>query len=305
MALITPTKVPHANFSLYYAGTRTKYAEEALTKFGYCRLMSYVNERTHIQKHCQAGRKVFVDSGAFSATTRGIKINVDEYIDWLNQWSANMEKFCCWDSIGLNENEYEECAKKTWENYLYMYERVNEPHKLVYVYHYGEPIGYLHKALEFGCKLVALGGIAKRPRQERTEFFESVKDEFKKYPDVHVHAFGMTDAELLKKYTFIHGADSTSWLWPAKFSETEHKCKSKVYWSDKNPEKPNHVNNVTDETYFNVEDEIAEYGFKMEDLYGAEDGIKNRDMWQIMYWNEKFIPVRGGYFTDSEGNIIE
>ena len=117
MALITPTKIPHANFKLYYAGTRTKYAEDLLTEYGYHRLMSYVNEKGAIQKHCKAGRKVFVDSGAFSAMTRGIQINVDDYIDWLNQYSANMEKFCCFDHIGLSEDEYEQCAKDTWENY--------------------------------------------------------------------------------------------------------------------------------------------------------------------------------------------
>ena len=305
MALITPTKIPHANFKLYYAGTRTKYAEDLLTEYGYHRLMSYVNEKGAIQKHCKAGRKVFVDSGAFSAMTRGIQINVDDYIDWLNQYSANMEKFCCFDHIGLSEDEYEQCAKDTWENYLYMYERLNEPHKLVYVYHYGEPIEYLHRALEFGCKYVALGGVAKRKRAERTEFFESLKNEFDEHPDVDVHAFGMTDVDLLTKYTYIHGADSTSWLWPCKFSETQHDCMSKAYWSDKNPDKPYHLNNLTDEKYFELEDEIAEYGFKIEDMYGDGDAVKNRDAWQILYWGNKFVPVRGGYFTDIEGNIIE
>ena len=293
MALITPTKIPHANFKLYYAGTRTKYAEDLLTEYGYHRLMSYVNEKGAIQKHCKAGRKVFVDSGAFSAMTRGIQINVDDYIDWLNQYSANMEKFCCFDHIGLSEDEYEQCAKDTWENYLYMYERLNEPHKLVYVYHYGEPIEYLHRALEFGCKYVALGGVAKRKRAERTEFFASLKNEFDEHPDVDVHAFGMTDVDLLTKYTFIHGADSTSWLWPCKFSETQHDCMSKAYWSDKNPDKPYHLNNLTDEKYFELEDEIAEYGFKIEDMYGDGDAVKNRDAWQILYWQNKFVPVRG------------
>ena len=186
-----------------------------------------------------------------------------------------------------------------------MYERLNAPHKLVYVYHYGEPIEYLHRALEFGCKYVALGGVAKRKRAERTEFFESLKNEFDEHPDVDVHAFGMTDVDLLTKYTYIHGADSTSWLWPCKFSETQHDCMSKAYWSDKTPEKPHHLNNLTDEKYFQLEDEIAEYGFKIEDMYGDGDAVKNRDAWQILYWGNKFVPVRGGYYTDIEGNIIE
>ena len=305
MTLVTPTRIPQAKFKLYYAGTRTKYAEDLLTEYGYCRLMSYVNEKGAIQRHCKAGRPVFVDSGAFSAMTRGIEISVDDYIAWLNEYSENMEKFCCWDTIPVGDMDPVETAKATWENYLYMYERVNEPHKLVYCFHYGEPVEYLHKALEFGCKYVALGGVAKRKKAERQKFFESLKDEFNEYPDVDVHAFGMTDVNLLTEYTFIHGADSTSWLWSCKFSETQHNCMSKAYWSDKNPEKPHHLNNLTDEKYFALEDEIAQYGFTVEDMYGEGDAVKNRDAWQIIFWESKFVPVRGGHYIDHEGNIVE
>ena len=304
MALITPKYIPHANFNYYYAGTRTKYAEDALTEYGYCRLMSYVNEKGAIQRHCKAGRPVFVDSGAFSAMTRGIEINVDDYIKWLNEYSANMEKFCCFDRIGITEDEFEDCAKATWENYLYMYDKLKEPHKLVYCFHFGEPIEYLHKALEFGCKHIALGGVAKRKRGERKMFFESLKDEFSEHPDVSVHAFGVSDITLLKEYQYITGADSTSWLFPSKWSETQHTCKSKVYWSDKNPEKPHHINNLSDEDYFKIEDEIMEYGFTIEDMYGEGEPVKNRDMWQLLWWQQKFIAVRGGVIVDQEGNVV-
>ena len=37
MALISPTKIAHANFKYYYAGTRTKYAEDFLTEKNFCR----------------------------------------------------------------------------------------------------------------------------------------------------------------------------------------------------------------------------------------------------------------------------
>lgn len=304
MALITPKYIPYANFNYYYAGTRTKYAEDALTEYGYCRLMSYVNEKGAIQRHCKAGRPVFVDSGAFSAMTRGIEINVDDYIEWLNEYSANMEKFCCFDRIGITEDEFEDCAKATWENYLYMHDKLKEPHKLVYCFHFGEPIEYLHKALEFGCKHIALGGVAKRKRGERKIFFESLKDEFSEHPDVSVHAFGVSDITLLKEYQYITGADSTSWLFPSKWSETQHTCKSKVYWSDKNPEKPHHINNLSDEDYFKVEDEIMQYGFTIEDMYGEGEPVKNRDMWQLLWWQQKFIAVRGGVIVDQEGNVV-
>lgn len=303
--LVQPKKIPRANFDLYYAGTRTKYVEEFLTDNNFCRLLSYVNERSMIERHLKEGRPIFVDSGAFSAMTRGIEINVDDYIDWINKFSENMVQFCCWDTIPIDDMDPKETAKATWENYLYMYDKVNDKEKLVYCFHFGEPIEYLHKALEFGCTRIALGGVAKRKKAERIEFFELLKDEFHNYPNVLVHAFGMTDVDLLAEYDFIHSGDSTSWLWPAKFSECQFKCKTKVYFSDKNPEKPHHINNLTDDDYFAVEDEIAEYGFTVADFYGDGDPIKNRDVWQVMYWQQRFFEVAGGQLVDNKSRYLD
>ena len=300
MNLVKPVKIPRANFNLYYAGARTHYAEDFITEQNYCRLLSYVNERRMIEKHCTNGRPVFVDSGAFSAATRGLQINVDEYIEWLNTWHTNMTQYCCWDTIPVGDIDPKDSAEKTWNNYLYMHQRLVDSEKLVYCYHYGEPIEYLHKALEFGCTRIALGGIAKRKRSERIEFFESVKNEFDQYPDVLVHAFGMTDFELLKTYTFIHSADSTSWLWPMKFSELELKSVRKVYMSPRNLEKPHHVNNLTDEQYFAMEDELREFGFEVADMYGEGDAVKNRDVWQIIYHQERAFRVAGGTYEENK-----
>lgn len=299
MTLVNPTKIPHSNFNLYYAGTRTNYAEDFITDNGYCRLLSYVNERRLIEKHCEKGRPVFVDSGAFSAATRGIKINVDDYIEWLNKWHENMVQYCCWDVIPVGDIDPVDAAQQTWDNYLYMYERLVDKEKLVYCYHYGEPVEYLHQALEFGCTRIALGGMAKRKKAERKEFLQSIQHEFKDHPNVRVHAFGMTDVDLLKQFRFIHSADSTSWLWPAKFSEIQAKSISKVYFSFKN-EKTNRIDKISDEKYYALEDELAEYGFKVEDMVGEGDPIKNRDVWQIMFWQERFFTVAGGTYKQNK-----
>lgn len=295
-----PNKVPYANFKLYYAAIRTKYVEEYMTECGYYRLLSYVNERTEIERHCRNGRPLFVDSGAFSAATRGVQISIEEYIDWLNKWSKPMEKFCCWDKIPVGDINPKDSAKETWENYLYMYDRVNEPEKLVYVYHNGEPIEYLEKAIEFGCKHIALGGIAKATTQVRRDFFESVKDILNEHSEIDVHAFGMTEIGLLKEYTFINSGDSTTWLWPLKFSEAQFDSIPKVYFDDTNPTKKHHINNITDEQYFAVEDELRDFGFEVEDLYGKGDGNRNREVYQVLYWQKKFFKVNGGTYKYTE-----
>ena len=301
-----PTKTPYANFKLYYAAIRTRYVEDYMAECNYYRLLSYVNERSEIEKQCKNGRqRLFVDSGAFSAATRGIQISVDDYIDWLNKWSTGMEKFCSWDVIPVGDINPKDSAKQSWENYLYMYERVNEPEKLVYVYHNGEPIEYLHKAIEFGCKKIALGGIAKATTPVRKAFFESVKETLEAHPEIDVHAFGMTSIDLLKEYTFINSGDSTTWLWALKFSEAQFDTIPKVYFSDVNTTKKNHVNNITDEQFFGIEDELREFGYEVEDLYGNGDGNRNREVWQVLYWQQKFFAVNGGYYIDENGDVVE
>ena len=302
-----PTKTPYANFKLYYAAIRTRYVEDYMAECNYYRLLSYVNERSEIEKQCKNGRqRLFVDSGAFSAATRGIQISVDDYIDWLNKWSTGMEKFCSWDVIPVGDINPKDSAKQSWENYLYMYERVNEPEKLVYVYHNGEPIEYLESAIEFGCKKIALGGIAKASTPVRRAFFESVKETLEAHPEIDVHAFGMTSIDLLKEYTFINSGDSTTWLWALKFSEAQFDTVPKVYFSDANTTKKNHVNNITDEQFFGIEDELREFGFEVEDLYGNGDGNRNREVYQVVYWQKKFFAVNGGYYIDNEtGDVIE
>ena len=93
--------------------------------------------------------------------------------------------------------------------------------------------------------------------------------------------------------------DSTAWLWPGKFSEIQAKSISKVYFSFKN-EKTNRIDKISDEKYYALEDELAEYGFEVEDMVGEGDSIKNRDVWQIMFWQERFFTVAGGTYKQNK-----
>ena len=68
-------------------------------------------------------------------------------------------------SQGLSAKDFEESARKTWENFLYMYPKMKYPERMLYTYHTGEPLKYLRQALEWkdenGKQLeyIALGGV--------------------------------------------------------------------------------------------------------------------------------------------------
>lgn len=169
--------------------------------------------------------KLFVDSGAFTAWTNHVTIDVDEYCDWINKYRDYLELFGQVDSIPgeidstPTKEQVNEAAKKTWDNYLYMRKKISRPEGLLYTFHVGEPFQYLKQALEWRDEngnpipYIALGGMVRKTYIVKKNFltrcFEIIKASSN--PNVKVHAFGMTSFDLLEKFP-ITSADSTSWI---------------------------------------------------------------------------------------------
>ena len=271
-------------FSYLFAGADYKATEEWLIENNCLRLLSFVNEKRLIEQRCSIGAKTFVDSGAFSATNRKLEINVDEYIEWLNQYHDNFIMYCCWDSIPVGDLDPEECARKTWENYLYMKDRLNEPKKLVYCYHYGEDIKWLKQALDNGVKLIALGGLAKRGKNQRKTFLEEVEKAVKDYDDLIIHAFGMTSFEILERFDFITSADSSTWLYNPKFGEVSCPSYGNVYFGDDMTKKHNYWNLDLD-IQMEVDNDLEKFGFTYEDMKER----RLRSLYQAHMWNDKML----------------
>ena len=281
-----------SNYNFYFAGCGNKSVEKTIRENDCCRLLSWVNERKVIEERAANGFPTFVDSGAFSAYTKGLDINVDEYIAWINRWHPYVERYCCWDVIPNDNVSPKESAEKTWANYMYMKNKVLDPHKLVYCFHYGEDITYLKQALESGLEFIALGGLAKRGKKQREEFLEFVEPIFKQYPNVHVHAFGMASIPLLKRFTFIDSSDASSWLYPPKYARIQTISCGQVYFGNDREKQVN-----KDEAYDNLhpvklqqlQDELASKGFALDDMMGNA----KRSDWQILFWKEKFEKEMG------------
>ena len=270
-------------FPFYFAGIDYVATEDWLIENECLRLLSFVNDRRTIEKRCDRGALTFVDSGAFSAMNRNLSIDIDEYIEWLNKYEKNLLMYCQWDYIPLTEEVAEEYAKKTWENYLYMKDKLVNPDKLVYCYHYLEDIKWLEQALQNDVKVIALGGIAKRGKNIRNQFLTEVQQVIEKSgKDVLVHAFGMTGFDILEKFTFINCADSSTWLYASKFGEIETSCCKKVYFGD-NLEKKNHYENLDLMQQMDVDMELDCFGFKVDDMKQR----RMRSLYQAMFWQNK------------------
>ena len=78
-------------FTLYSAGTTSKESTDYKRKIGYPQLLSQYLEKKNIldwveylKTHPECKSKLFIDSGAFTAHTKGVDIPVDSYIEFVN-----------------------------------------------------------------------------------------------------------------------------------------------------------------------------------------------------------------------------
>ena len=245
------------SFDLYFAGTQNDICETYMLENNFCRLQSQLNDRKTIQRWCEAEShgKLFIDSGAYTAYTRGTELNVDEYIEYLNSIDKHLTIFAQVDKIpgkhGQEKTleEIKEAPILSWENYLYMREKVVSPDKLLPIFHRRESWKHLERMLEttFDGKHIPYIGIAATTdssTKEKKEWFDRVFYiiQHSSNPKVKTHAFGMTSLKLLEMYPFT-SADSTSWIMVGANGSIISPF-GVVYVSENDTSSPNHIMNM-------------------------------------------------------------
>lgn len=216
-------------FDLYFAGSSTPVTEQYIQEHALCRLQSQLNDRTNIKRYVDAGfkGKLFIDSGAYTAYTKQKQVNVDEYIDYINNLDEYLTIYAQVDKIPGQHGQEKtlqditEAPKLSWDNYLYMRTKVKSPDKLLPIFHRRENWYYLEQMLEttFDGRHIPYIGIAATTDSsttEKEEWFHKVFQVIQKSsnPNVKTHAFGMTSLRLLESFPFT-SADSTSWIMTA------------------------------------------------------------------------------------------
>lgn len=216
----------------------SKYHEEKLVK----KIITYKRE------HPEYTAKIMLDSGAFThyqqslkkgivLTDKDIQDYTDDYIKFLNEWGDDLECFVGVDSVPNPEHVDPTFIIKTWNNYLYMWERLKPSirHKLIPVFHYGEDFGQLRKWLDYrhpdGSKVeyvglaISLEGVTKERiawgRQAMKVIAESTN------PDVKTHAFGVGVKAVLEHIN-VTSTDATSWVKCAAYGMIKVEDKSVV-----------------------------------------------------------------------------
>lgn len=288
-------------FNLYYAGSHTKTADPIIEENGLLRLLSYLNDKRHISNREAKGLSTFIDSGAFSAHTKGAEVDVDTYIDYLNGHDefiticAQLDKIPGEFGVAKTRQQLEEAPELSWENYLYMYPKLKSPEKLLPIYHQGEDFKHLHRMLNHEPKIQYMG-ISPANDMPTTSKEKWIAECFKiiqasNNPDIKTHAFGMTSLWVLNRYPFT-SADSTSWIMTGANGSIMSKYGTLLV-SENGKKNPKHVANLPKAELAELESYVEHMGFNLEEL-GTD--YKKRIEFNVRFlkdWaeNYKYRPV--------------
>lgn len=255
--------------------------------------------------------KLVVDSGAFSCWSKGKPFDKDEYINFLNSNDVIEQAFWCAEadvipgSFGVDPTEEEraEAPKKSWENYLYMIERVKIPKKIVPIFHQGEDFFYLRQMLEYTFSdgdHIPYIGISPRNDvhvNDKILWYEQVWKIIKESsnPNVLTHNFGMTSISILEQFPSC-SSDSTTWIQSANYGNILVPINGKVkivLVSDRKKLSPDHIYNQSPAVIDAVKDLCNKvgYGFTIEELVENDPTGYKRKVFNLLsldIWRKSF-----------------
>lgn len=175
-------------------------------------LESYLlfKNKDYVQWHKERGllgKQLFLDSGAFSAFSRGEVIDIDKYIQFVLANKEHIEVYATLDVIG----DWEATKKNT--EYIESFGL-----KPLATFHAGSPLEELIRMCH-SYDYIALGGLV--PLSMKRGKMKSWLDKcfgiiMKENPKLKVHGFGVNAVWAWERYPF-YSVDATSWLMGGKF----------------------------------------------------------------------------------------
>ena len=252
-------------------------------------------------------KSFFLDSGAFTFHRMGTPIDVDEYIEYANSLDEHLMAVAQLDTIPgkfgqpKSAEDYEESARKSWENFLYMYPKMKSKEKLVPVFHYGESFDALKNMLEWkddeGNHLSYIGLSPANDSSQKTkdaylkEVYELIAASSN--PNVRTHLFGCTSLQALAKFPY-YSADSISHRLRAAYNKIYTRQWGTISLSDrsrttKSKSNMSFLRTCDEETYKQFESLANHYGFTVDQLRESSSARVAMDIVETQQ------AVKGGY----------
>jgi hypothetical protein len=244
------------------------------------------------------GVKVFLDSGAFSAFTKGVDVDIAGYCRYVRENADFIEFASVLDHIGS--------AQGTYDNQCSMERLGVTP---LPCFHYGEDERYLEYYIA-NYPYITLGGMVPISTPQLALWLDYL---FKKYftdadgrPTVKVHGFGLTSLPLMKRYPW-YSVDSSTWVQWAANGMILVPSLGQINVSDKSSARKiagQHIDNIPEVQKLAVMAEIENAGFDTERLRTEYIARWIYNIWAFPYYmrekndfeNDRYIERQIGLF---------
>lgn len=259
-------------FDLYFAGAQSMEAEQRLEDLECLRLLSYLNDKTRLKRRIEKGLTTFVDSGAFTAHTKGKDIDLQTYCDWLNEYDSSVRIAAELDHIPgrwgqpKTKEQLAEAPEISWKNYVYMRERVKSWEKVLPIFHQGEDFKHLSRLLDHKIPYIGISTSKEVSQLSRNVWMVKVFEIIKRssHSNVKTHAFGMTSLKALEMFPFT-SADSTSWIMTGANGSIMTKYGT-IAVSEQNKKDQKYIGNLPPELRREFEEYVEGRGYTLKQL---------------------------------------
>lgn len=173
----------------------------------------YIHRQTFVDAIRTDKRKVFLDSGAFSAFTKGVEVDLPGYCEYIKRNEDIIEKSdgvllaSVLDGIGD--------PLLTWQNQMAMEKLGVRP---LPCFHYGEDEAYLEWYIA-NYDYITLGGMVPISTPQLKIWLDRLWEKYltdsSGNPRLKVHGFGLTTISLMERYPWF-SVDSSSWVQTAR-----------------------------------------------------------------------------------------
>jgi hypothetical protein len=262
----------------------------------------YIGNERMVKRLRDTGRQIFLDSGAFSAFTQGVTINLKQYCHYILRNMDLFEVISVLDAIGdyTKPETLPPAATQTYNNLKAM-EQMG-----VYAlpcYHYGEPEQVLEYYAE-NYEYITIGGMVPISSPQLKVWLDRIWGRYLTNedgtPKVKVHGFGLTSVPLMARYPW-YSVDSSSWVQLGGMGNVFLPEFGTIAVSEHAPQlkqAEKHIDNLPKEHQDVVVGYIEDLGFDMDRL--RTNHLSRKTLNMVTYGqmmgkqidNKKFIPTQ-------------
>ena len=198
----------HKQSQLYARLTDREKAARDGVKY-YLESYHYIHRQAYVDKLRADGVQVFLDSGAFSAFTKGVQVDIRGYCDYIKRnldIIENIDGALCASVLdGIGD------PLKTWQNQQTMEQMGVRP---LPCFHYGEDERYLEWYIQ-NYDYITLGGMVPISTPQLFHWLDRIWEKYltdgSGRARLKVHGFGLTAQALMERYPW-YSVDSSSWV---------------------------------------------------------------------------------------------